>query len=256
MKTLALTGLQKDETLGEAHGWLALANLHSDWNWVEAEKEFRRALKLNPSNADIRHDYAHYLLVMDRLNESMAESKRSLELNPFDTMLIACVGWHCPYSRQYDQTVEYCLKALAIDPTTTWAHLNLGWTFEQKSMFKEAIAEFKNAVSGWDTVLANAALGHGFAVSGDRRQAEEILAKPKERSKKGNVSAYDIAVVHQGLGDKDQAFEWLEKAYAERSGFLIHVKWDPRFASLHSDPRFQDLIRRIGLPSLDRRKAA
>jgi len=242
MRELVRTALQGDETLAEAHACLALVKVYYDWDWREAEKEFRLALKLNPGNGDVRHDYAHFLLAMNRLEESVAESKRAMELNPFDNTLVACVGWHCYFGHQYDQTIEYSLKALAMDQNNGFAHSMIGLAYEQKSMPKEAIAALKK---GGDEV----GLGHAFAVSGDKQQAEEVLAKFYEKRKQGYFSAYNIAIIHQGLGNKDQAFEWLQKAYMERSADLIQINGDPRFTSLRSDPRFQDLIKRIGLPS-------
>ena len=146
-------------------------------------------------------------------------------------MLVTCVGWHCYYARQYDQTIEYCLQALAMDQNFGFAHLMMGRAYEQKSMTREAIPALKKA----DDMVA---LGHVYAVSGDRQHAEEVLAKLYENRKQGYFSAYNIAVIHRGLGNKDQAFDWLEKAFAERSADLVHINGDPRFDSLRSDPRF------------------
>lgn len=241
MSELALTALGKDGMLADAHASLALAKLHYDWNWADAEKGFRHALELNPGHADIRHYYAHFLLAMDRREESVAESKRAMELSPFDVILTTCVGWHCFYARQYDEAIQYSLKALAMDPNNPFTQSVLGKAYEQKSMFKESIAALKKAE---DAV----ALAHAFAASGDRQQARDVLAKLYEKRKQSYVSAYDIAVIHHGLGDKDQTFESLEKAYLEREPNLVHIRGDPRLEGLHSDPRFQALISRIGLP--------
>ena len=219
-----------------------LVKAYYDWDWREAEKEFRLALDLNPGDADVRHDYAHFLLAMNRLEESVAESKRAMELNPYDDILVACVGWHCYYAHRYDETIEYCLKALAMNPKDDMAHSMIGRAYEQESKTKEAIAALKK---GDDTV----SLAHLYAVTGDRKQAEEVLAKLYENRKKGYSSAYDIAVIHQGLGNKDQAFGWLEKAFEERAPDLLHINGDPRLSDLHSDPRYRNLIKRIGLPA-------
>ncbi len=272
MKDAAMKALEKDDALAEAHGYLALAKLHYDWNWLEAERDFKRALELNPSQADIRHDYAHFLMAVGRGEESLAESKRAAELDPLSLFLTSCLGWHYLFGRQYDQAIEQSLKVLQVDPNFIWAHMVLGWAYQQKGMFREAITEFQNSIrlsEGGAIAMANlgekvargrcgivlsegdalamAALGHVFAVSGKRREAQEVLAKLKERSKRKYVSAYDMATVYTGLGDKDRAFEWLQKAYEERSSFLVHVNWDPRFASLHLDPRFPALLRKLGL---------
>jgi TolB-like protein/Flp pilus assembly protein TadD len=185
MREGALTALKKDSTLADAHGILALAKLHYDWDFAGAEREFQRALELSPSQADIHHAYAHYFMAMDRAAESVAESKRAVELDPFDEGLTACLGWHNLYARQYDQASEQALKALKMESNDEWAHDILGWAYEQKSMYEPAIAEFQKAIKASDNgVLANAALGHAYGVAGKKLQAQEVLAKLIERSKK------------------------------------------------------------------------
>jgi serine/threonine protein kinase len=250
MKQAALNGLEKDNTLGEAHGFLALAWLHYDWDWTEAEKEFKRALELNPSLASIHHFYAHYLMAMDRMEESMAESKLALELDPFTSAMTFCIGWHCFTSEDYDEAIEHARKGLQMSPNSAWGRVILGWAYEQKSLIKEAIVEFQNAIDNWkNNTLPLAALGHAYGIAGKKKEALEILEKLLEKSKRTYVSAYDIAAVYIGLGEKDQVFAWLSKAVEERSGFLVYIKCDGRFDPLRSDPRFQDLLRRLNLPN-------
>lgn len=249
VEELARKGLRLDDSLADAHGYLAMVRLEHDWNWAEAEREFKRALELNPNSADNRHNYAHFLLHMGRVEESRAEAERAVEINPFDTMLRACLGWHCLYTHQYDEAIEHCNRVLQIEPHAYWAHMVLGWVYEEKKMPKEAIAEFKKAPEGFtETVISTAALAHAYAISGNSREAEKILAQLLHRSKRGYVSAYDIAVIYAGLGAKDRVFEWLEKAYGERSSFLVYIKGDPRFEGFRSDERFRALVGRIGLP--------
>jgi len=244
MKEAALKALDKDDSLAEAHGYLALVQLQYDYNWKEAEKEFKLALKLNPSLYKIHHFYAHYLMVMGRGEESLAESKLSSELDPFG-FVTACTGWHCMTTHAYDESIEYAKKGLP----NPWARVILGWAYEQKSMFPEAIAEFENATANWkDVSMPIAALAHAYAITGKKKEAQDLLNQLIEQSKERFVSAYDIAAIHVGLGNTNQAFEWLDKAYEERSGFLPYIKCDRRFNPLHSDPRYQDLLRRIGLP--------
>lgn len=272
MNDAAMKALEKDDALAEAHGYLALAKLHYDWNWPVAEREFKRALELNPSQADIRHDYAHFLMAMGRGEESLGESKSAAELDPLSLFLTSCLGWHRLFGRQYDQAIEQSLKVLQVDPNFIWAHMILGWAYEQKSMFGDAVTEFQNSIrlsEGGALVIGNlgekvargrcrivlsegdalamAALGHALAVSGKGEEAQEVLAKLKERLKRRYVSAYDIATVYAGLGDQDQVFEWLQKAYEERSSFLVHVNWDPRFDNLRLDSRFTALLEKMGL---------
>jgi serine/threonine protein kinase/Tfp pilus assembly protein PilF len=250
MRDAVTKALEKDDTLAEAHSYLALVKLHADWDWAGAEREFQRALELSPSHADVRHAHAHFLMAMGREEESLAESQRAVELNPVDAGLTACLGWHDVWAGKYDQAVQEALGALRMNPNIAFAKINLGWAYEQQSMFKEAIAQFEAAVSNpVFGPMAMTNLGHVYAVSGQKQQAQEMLARLKQRSAQGYVSPYQIAAIHAGLGEEDLAFEWLEKAYAERTGWMVHIKWDPRLANLHLDPRFQDLVRRIGLPS-------
>jgi tetratricopeptide (TPR) repeat protein len=249
MKQAALKALEKDNTLGEAHSYLALAWLHYDLNWTEAEKEFKRALELNPSLAYTHHLYAHYLMAMDRMEESMAEIKLASELDPFSSDMNLCFGWHCLSTADYDEAIGLARKGVQMDPNNAWAQVILGWAYEQKSMIKEAIVEFQNAINHWkDGSLPLGALGHAYGIAGNKKEAQEIIEKLQEKSKRTYVPAYDIAAVYVGLGESAQAFEWLSKALEERSGFLIYIKCDRRFDGLRSDPRYEALLKRIGLP--------
>jgi eukaryotic-like serine/threonine-protein kinase len=252
MKQAALKALEKDDTLGEAHGYLAVAWLHYDLNWAEAEKEFKRALELNPSLAMIRHLYAHLLIAQDRMEESMAEIKLASELDPFANH--SCSGWHCFSTAGYDEAIGLARKDVQANPKIAWAYVTLGMAYEQKSMIKEAIVEFQNALDRWkDRSIPLAALGHAYGIAGKKKEAQEILdklleEKLSEKSERIYVSAYDIASVYIGLGDKDQTFDWLSKALEERSGFLVYIKCDRRFDELRSDARYEALLKRIGLP--------
>jgi eukaryotic-like serine/threonine-protein kinase len=249
MKEAALKALAKDNTLGEAHGYLAVAWLHNDLNWAEAEKEFKRAFALNPSLAMIHHLYAHYLMAMNRTEESMSEVKLAEELDPFSWDKSQCFGWHCLFTKGFDEAIMMAREGVRLDPKNAWAHVILGWSYEQKSMIPEATAEFQDALGAWkDNSLPLAGLGHVYGISGRTKEARDILAKLLEMSKQHYVPAYDIAVAYMGLGEKPQAFDWLSKAYEERSGFLVYIKCDRRFDGLRSDPRYQALLKRIGLP--------
>ncbi len=250
MKQAALQALEKDDTLGEAHGYLAVAWLHSDLNWAEAEKEFKRAFALNPSLAMIHHLYAHYLMAMNRTDESMSEIKLAEELDPFSWDKSQCFGWHCLFTKGFDEAIALARDGVRQNPKNAWAHIILGWSYEQKSLIKEATVEFQEALSEWkDNSLPLAGLGHVYGISGHTKEAKEILDKLIEMSKQRYVPAYDIAVAYMGLGDKPQAFAWLSKAYEERSGFLVYIKCDRRFDGLRSDPQYTALLQRIGLPT-------
>jgi TolB-like protein/DNA-binding winged helix-turn-helix (wHTH) protein/Flp pilus assembly protein TadD len=248
MKDAAQNALAKDETLAEAHGTLALVKLHFDWDFPGAEKEFKRALELNPSDADIRHDYSHFLMAMGRFDEATAESARAVELNPVDIGLTACLCWHRYSAHQYGQSAAQAQKTIQLAPDLFWTHIILGWDYEQEKKYEEAISEFQKGVklsSGMTFALA--ALGHAYAIAGKKQETQETLVKLKDLGEHGYVSAFDMGVIYAGTGDKEKAFEWLEKAFQERSLFLIYSRWEPRLDPLRSDPRFSSLLRRIGL---------
>jgi serine/threonine protein kinase/Tfp pilus assembly protein PilF len=253
MKHAAQKALEKDETLGEAHGYLAVAWLHYDLDWAEAEKEFKRALELNPSLAMIHHLYAHLLMALDRMEESMAEVKLASGLDPFANPNHLCSGWHCFSTADYDEAVELARKDVLAGSDVSWAHVTLGMAYEQKSLIKEAIVEFQNAVDNWkNNFLPLAALGHAYGIAGQKKEAQKILKKLleeklSEKSDRVYVSAFDIAAVYAGLGEEDQTFDWLSKAAEERSGFLVYIKCDRRFDGLRSDPRYTALLREVGL---------
>jgi len=254
-KEAASLAVQKDERLPEGHGALALVKLHYDWDFAGAEQEFKRALELNPSDADVRHEHAHYLMAMGRLAESEAESRRAVELDPVGDGLNSCLCWHSFAARDYDEAVRLAAKFLKSQPDDPWERTILGWTYEQKRMPEQAVAEFKRAVeiTKGDPFFGDpffvAALGHAYAVAGNRREAEKILQTLSDRAKKSYVSPFDVALIYAALGEKDKAFALLDKAVAEHSTFLVYSKWEPRLDPLRSDPRFQELLRRIGLPS-------
>src|ERR1051326_9119879 len=247
-RNAALHALEKDDTLSEAHGALAEVKLHYDLDFVGAQSEFTRALQLDPNNAAVRHDYSHYLIGMGRTAESAAETAKAVTLDPVNIDLIGCLCWHRYAAREYDQSIAWAKKAIQMAPGVDWHHLVLGWAYEQQARLPEAIDEFKKAVElSKESEYAIAALGHAYAVSGDKAALQEILDKLGKISKDGFVSAFDMAVIYTGMGNKEEAFQWLDKAYQERSSFLVYSGWEPRLDPLRSDPRFQELLYRIGL---------
>jgi tetratricopeptide (TPR) repeat protein len=248
-KEATTKALQLDENLGEAHAVLAVMRFRYDRDWIGAENEFKRALALNPSFAATHIWYSHYLLPSGREEESFAESKRALELDPFNLIINTHLGWNYLYARQYDKAIEQLRKTLELDPNFAIAHLFLGQAYEKKAMYGQAIVEFQNAVNSASGAVHLAALGHGYAMSGDKVAAQRILDELKSLSRRRYVPSYELAVVCIGLGDKEQALVWLQRAYDQRdSGWLVDASVDPRFEPLHSDPRFQDLLRRMGSP--------
>jgi eukaryotic-like serine/threonine-protein kinase len=253
VKDAAELAVEKDEHLPEGHGALGLAKLHFDWDFAGAEREFKRGLELNPNNADIRHDYAHYLMAMGRVVESETESKRALALDPMGDVLNSCLCWHSFAARDYDQSVLLAQKFLSSQPNDPWELAILGWDYEQKRMPDLAIANFVKAVDATKGTPFNsfylAALGHGYAMAGNRPAAEQVLKTLLDRTSKSYVSPFDLALIHAGLGQKEEAFRLLGKAIAERSTFLVYTKWEPRLDPLRSDPRFSQILKQIGLPA-------
>ncbi len=249
-KAYAAKALAIDDTLSEAHMTMGAVRLLYDWNWAEAAKELKRAQTLNPNYAPAHQLYGYYLEAMGRVDEAQAEMKRALELDPLSLIINADAGYFFYYARQYDQSGAQCQKTINLDPHFFIAYFCLGQAYEQKKMYPQAIETFQKGVNlaGRDPQLI-AALGHAYALSGERDKANQILAELREMSKHRYVSPYLFAIVYLGLGDKDQTFAWLDKAFQDRSFFLIWLKVEPLFDPLRDDSRFQDLLRRVGLQS-------
>jgi tetratricopeptide (TPR) repeat protein len=217
-----------------------------DLDWNVAEREFKRAIALNPNYVVAHHMYSHYLISVGRFEESLAESRRALALDPLDVAMNFHLGFHYFNARQYDQAVAQLQKTLGMKQHPE-ALAILGMVYEQQGRYQEAIAELQK---GRDLGSSDqrGIIGHVYAISGRRGEAQKLLDELQEESKHKYVSPYNIAKIYEGLGEKDQAFAWLERAYGERDGNITNLKVDPEFDSLRSDERFTDLLRRVGLP--------
>ena len=247
-KAAATKALEMDDTLAEAHTSLAYIRLNYDWDWAGAEREFKRAIELDPNYANAHHWYSHYLMAMSRTEESLAESKRGLELDQLDPVMNIHLGWHYIYAHQYDLAIEQFRKTLEMDPNYGLTHWYLGQAYALKGMYAEAETELRKAKDLLQqNVAVEADIGYAYAASGKGGEAKKAIDELKQSSKQRYVSSYYIALIYTGLGEKDSAFEWLENAYRERSDLLIYVKVDPRLDSLRSDARFAELVRRVGL---------
>jgi len=247
-KTAALKALEIDDSLAEAHTSLGYIRVDYDWDWANAEREFKRAIELNPSYTRAHSLYAALLGARGRFDDALGEMKRALEPDPLSLYDNTNLGWYFYMARRYDDAIAQYKKTLDMDPSFAQAHLWFGQVYEQKKMYGEAITEFQKAIALYrDSATAAAALGHAYAIAGNRGEALRMLNELKDLSKKKYVSCYDIAVINAGLGDKEQVFVWLEKAYEERDGWLAFwAKVDPRLDVVRADPRFADLLRRIG----------
>jgi tetratricopeptide (TPR) repeat protein len=188
---------------------------------------------------------------MGRMEEAKAEGRRVMELDPMDPAIFACVSWHDIAMGDYEEAEKHASQALSIGAPDQLARLTLGWSYALRGRHEEAIPEFQKAVVGWKgAVFPTAVLGHGYAVAGNKDAAQEVLNGLLERSKnkKEYVSPYEIAMIYAGLGDRERAFEWLEKAYEDRATLLVYFRMDPRIWGLRSDPRHRDLLRRMNFP--------
>ena len=248
-KEAAMKALGLDDKLAEAHTSLGAVKFFYDWDWASAEREFRRAIEINPGYSDAHQMYSYHLSAVGRLDEALAEMRRAQELDPLSIAKIAGMGEIFNHKRQYDQAIEQYQKALEMDPNSGFVHWALGNVYVQKGMYAEAIAEYQKAIplSG-DSPDEPAALGYAYALSGKRHEAQELIDELKERSKRRYISPTVIAFIYAGLGEKDQAFALLDKAYDERDSILVLLKVEPAFNNLRSDPRFAELMRRVGLP--------
>lgn len=248
-KAAALKALEIDGSLAEAHTSLAQVHLLYDWDLAAAEKEFKRALELDPDYTAAHHWYSHCLLLLGRTEESLAESRRALELEPLHLVVNVHLGWHYLYARQYDKAIEQDLRTLELDPAFPQAQRYAAWAYLQKGRNEEAIAGLRAVLSAVGRKPeVEAELGHALAAAGRRAEARAVLADLTRPVPGRYVSPYSVAIVHVGLGDRDEALAWLDKAYAERSDYMVYLGLEPMLDSLRSDPRFDALVRRVGVP--------
>ncbi len=245
----ARKALELDDTLAEAHADMGMILFWYDYNWNAAEKELRRAIELKPNSADAHVYYGWELILAGRVDEGIAESKRAVELDPLSVEVNETAGQNLYNARQYDQAIEQLRKTLDMDPDYWIARMLLGSAYEAKGDVSRAVAEYARAREVESTIpWPLAELGRSYALAGRKGDAENVLKELERWSKRSYVPAYNFAEVYVGLGDKERALAMLEKAYADRSMLLTFVAADQEFDSLHSDPSYADLLRRIGLP--------
>ena len=246
-KAAALKALELDSTLGEAHNSLAFVLDGFDWDFDAAGKEFRRAIELNPGYATAHHWYAWHLSLLGRFDEAIAEMKKAQNLDPLSLIINADLAELLVLAHSYDESIRQSRKTIEMDPNFALAHNQLAQAYLQEHMYDEAVAELKTAVQlsgGSPAFIAN--LARTYVASGKRSEAVKLVGDLKKRSNPGYSNASEIAMIYTSLGDTDQAMNWLEKGYEERfnPGVLLRPGFDP----LRSDSRFQNLVRRIGLP--------
>ena len=212
-----------------------------EWDWAGAEKQFRRALELSPSNAQIHHDYAHFLLAQGRQRESLEETAQAVALDPANPMLTSCMGWHSLFDRRYEQALAYAAAANAMMPDQ-WAQVVRGWAFLGQGRPDSALLAFREAARLSKGGFATAALADGLAAAGHTAESKRVLAELLARAESEYISPYDIATIYAGLGEGDETFKWLRRAAEERSMFIVHLGWDSRFERVRDDERYRNLI--------------
>jgi len=248
-KAAVMEALEIDETLAEAHTSLAFIKTLNDWDWIGAEKEFKQAIEFNPGYATAHQWYAEHLTMTGQYAEAIAEFKRAQELDPLSLIIgvASAVTLFCG-TRRYDRVMEECQKVLEMDPNFGGALNVLGMVYRERAMYEEAIEAFQKARTFDEgNTWVTAELGHAYAVSGNRSEAQKVLDELEQLSKRSYVPPDNIALVYLGFGKKNLTFEYLEKAYEDRSVGLSWLKADPIFDSLRSDPRFIKLLKKVGL---------
>jgi Flp pilus assembly protein TadD len=246
-KAAALKAVELDSSLGEAHNSLAFVLDGFDWDLDSGGKEFRRAIELNPGYATAHHWYAWHLALLGQYDEAIAEMKKAESLDPLSLIINADLAELLVLAHSYDEAMRQSRKTIEMDPNFAMAHNQLAQAYLQDHRYEEAVVEMQKAVqlSGRSpTCIAN--LARAYALSGRRNDAVKLLSELKGRATPGYSHASEVAVIYVSLGDMDEAMNWLEKGYAERfnPGVLIRPGFDP----LRSDPRFQKLAHRVGLP--------
>jgi tetratricopeptide (TPR) repeat protein len=240
----ARKALEVDDSLEDAHVALALSLEQGDWNWSDAEAEFKRAFEVNPNSDNAHGAYSVHLLFMGRMDEAIAEAKRDQELSPgpgsYDRL-----GWAYYFDRRYDEALAQFKTAEEKAPNCCEVHpLWRGWVYREKGMYKESFVELQK----WNMPVSRLGhIGNAYARAGKKAEAQKAIQQLLEFTKQG-LGTWELALVYAGLGEKDQAFEWLERAYKAHDKGMCFLRIDPPLDPLRSDPRFQDLLRRMNFP--------
>jgi Tfp pilus assembly protein PilF len=250
-KQAAEKALQIDDSLAEARISLAYVTEAYDWDWPRAEREYKHAIRLNSNYATAHHWYGEYLALVGRFDEAVEELQKAKEIDESLSLIInAAVGLVLYLARQYDRAIEEHLRTLELDPNFAHTRFCLGLAYLQKSMFDEAIAELQTALAIFeDNPRAAAVLAYAYAISGKSSQAQALFDDLKDRSRRQYIAPYLMGLICTGLGDHDQAFAWFEKGCDERDLGLVWINVEPMADSLRADPRFENLLRRVGFPA-------
>jgi tetratricopeptide (TPR) repeat protein len=246
-KAAALRALQIDDRLAEGHASLGMVVFYYDWNWPVAERELGRALELNPGYATGRYWHAVFLADLGRREESIREMRRALELDPLSVRTRCDLGWTLFFARRYGEAIEQLRKALEMDPGFPMTHHILGEAYAESGQFEEAISQLQKAQAPGPGSHFKAMLGYAHARAGHEAEARRILSLLELRPERW-TDALDLATLRGALGDRDEAFLLLERAFVHRHPRLVRLAVEPWWDCLRDDPRFDDLLRRMKLP--------
>jgi TolB-like protein/DNA-binding winged helix-turn-helix (wHTH) protein/Tfp pilus assembly protein PilF len=248
-RAAAVRALELDPTLAEAQTSLATEKFNYEWDWSGAAQGFERAIGLNPSYATAYQRYSLYLIAMGRAQDSFAQIQKARELDPLSLSINFSLGWRLYMARQYDAAITQLKDTLEMDPSYELPHLVAGQAYEQKGNYALAIPELRKAVElSRGTPLMVSALAHAYARSGNRAEAEKLLAQLQAKSMNQYVSPYYFAIVCVGLGRTEEALDWLEKAFGDRSNGLVFLKVEPELDDLRSNSRFIALQQKLEFP--------
>jgi eukaryotic-like serine/threonine-protein kinase len=248
----ATKALALDDSLADARAALGYAIFAYKMDWSSAETELKRAIEISPGSVDAHYDYAQYLSTQGRFEESIAEGRRAQELDPVSPRIVGIMGYYYQGAGRYDDSVTQFKKALELDPTALWLHCMLGWSYALQKAYASAIAEHEklgpeiNSVTPENQFFA-AGLGWIYGLAGRRSDALKLLAQLQELDKHTFVDPYNLGMIYAGLGDKDQAFSALDRAFSHSTSGVF-LKSDPFWSTVNSDPRYTALLRRMGLP--------
>ena len=245
-KAAALEAVKLDDTLSEGHTSLAYVRQSYDWDLDAAEREFKRAIELNPGYATAHHWYAHFFLAKGQPEQALAEIQRARALDPLSLMINIGVGWCYYHARRYDEAIQQYRATLELNPSLSLAHVTLAMAYEGKQQYADAIAEYNKglALPGSRT-FALAGLGRAYVLSGKHREAQQVLNELQSTAKQHYVPAVYLAAIFAAMGDKERSVQWMGKAHDERSDYLAYLSTDPWADSMRPDPRFQRLVRLI-----------
>ena len=244
----ASKALELDPAIAEGHAELALVEFYYDWDWTRSEQEFRRAIELNPNYATAHQWYSYYLTAMGRFPEALEEAKRAQQIDPLSLSINTTLAGRYRDLRQYAQAIDLSRRTLELDPNFVPAHVALAAAYEEQSLWLQAIGEYQKAVDiSHNSPPALASLGYAYGLSGNQNEARKVIASLRDASQHHYVSAFDMAIVFAGISDRDNAFQWLEKAYSEKESQMAFLNVTRRLDPLRADPRFADLLQRMRL---------